>query len=116
MATTLSPQDQAFVHSYSKLLVETWTDPSFAKLLKSSPYDAARNAGLNPVAGATVTIEDMGGSPDVNAQIQAWREGDASGKYTLYVPAQPQLGVQSSSDSVGDTSYCCCCCPCCTCT
>jgi hypothetical protein len=113
---TLSVQDAGFVHAYSKLLVEAWTDPSFKKLLKSNPYDAAKNAGLNPVAGATVTVMDQGGSPDVGAQIAAWRAGDTSLKYVLYVPDQPQLGVQSADAALGDPSYCCCCCPCCTCT
>jgi hypothetical protein len=113
---TLNPQEQAFVHAYSKLLVEAWTDPSYKAILESNPYEAARNAGLNPVAGATVTIKDGSGSPDVTSQIQAWKEGATSKNYILYVPEKPQLGVQSAGGSVGDTSYCCCCCPCCTCT
>jgi hypothetical protein len=116
MATNLNAQDQGFVHAYSKLLVEAWTDPSFRSLLQADPTAAAKNAGLNPKAGGTVTIEDKSGNADINAQVQAWREGDESGNYTLYVPDEPQLGVQSGAGAVGDDSYCCCCCPCCTCT
>lgn len=113
---TLSAADEGFVHAYSKLLVEAWTDPTFKSLLMANPYEVARNAGLNPAPGATVTIEGQSGSPDVQAQIDAWKEGATSKHYILYVPDQPQLGVQSSESAVGDTSYCCCCCPCCTCT
>ncbi|CAN5259375.1 hypothetical protein BH10PSE4_BH10PSE4_03420 [soil metagenome] len=112
---TLSPQDQAFVHAYSKLLVEAWTDPSFKSLLEANPTAVAKNVGLNPGSG-TVTLEAGSGSPDVTKQIDAWNQGASTGKYILYVPSEPQLGVQSSGDTVGDTSYCCCCCPCCTCT
>lgn len=113
---TLNPTDTAFVHSYSKLLVQAWTDPSFMSMLQANPYEVAKTSGLNPIAGATVTVKDLAGSPDVTDQIKIWRQGDTSGNYTLYVPAQPQLGVQSTTSAVGDTSYCCCCCPCCTCT
>lgn len=113
---TMNPGDLAFVHAYSKLLVQAWTDPSFMAMLQANPYEVAKTAGLNPSPGATVTLKDMAGSPDVHDQITTWRQGDQSGNYILYVPKQPQLGVQTAGAAVGDTSYCCCCCPCCTCT
>jgi hypothetical protein len=113
---TLSAQDQSFVHAYSKLLVEAWTDPSFKKLLTTDPTAAARNAGLPFNAGSTVVVQDLAGAPDIDQQLATWAQGDQSGTYVLYVPDQPQLGMQTASTTVGDTSYCCCCCPCCTCT
>lgn len=113
---TLDANDKAFVHAYSKLLVQAWTDPSYMKMLQANPYEVAKTAGLNPMPNATVTLQDVGGSPDVTEQIKIWRQGDTSSAYTLFVPQQPQLGIQSAGAAVGDTSYCCCCCPCCTCT
>jgi len=108
-----------FLHNYSKVLVEAWTDPSFMHLLESNPVAALRMKGLAVPAGATVTLDTkMQGAPDRHAQIAAWEQGHTTRKYILYVPPAPLLGVHTGATGIGrlDTSYCCCCCPCCTCT
>ena len=112
-------QNQHFVHAYSNLLVRAWTDKSYAAQLQQDPTNVAKSAHLGVKAGGTVTLDQSGSAQtaDLDAQIAAWEAGDQSGKYMLYIPKQPQLGMTSAnSSSVGETSYCCCCCPCCTCT
>ena len=109
-----------FTHNYSKILVQAWTDPAYLAQLQKDPAVLLKQAGLPTKAGATVTIDrQMSGQGDINTAVQAWNQGDQTGKYTLYVPPQPQLGLQTSSaakEVAADTSYCCCCCPCCSCT
>ena len=114
----MSVADQ-FVHDYSKVLVEVWTDPPFMELLKSNPVAALRTQGIALPANATVTVNTTAtGAPDLKAQIAAWEEGAKTNRYTLYVPPSPKLGVHGGTGGIGqlDNSYCCCCCPCCTCT
>jgi len=105
-----------FIHSYSKVLVNAWTDPSFLGLLESNPVAVLKAQGLVTKKGATVKIvtDFKPKEANIDDQVKAWEQGDKTGVYTLYIPAKPQLGMETSS-AVGD-SYCCCCCPCCTCT
>jgi hypothetical protein len=111
-------QDQQFVHNYSKVLVQAWTDSAFNQRLHQDPVFVLNQNGFGLPDSANVTVEDGSGQPDLQAQISAWEEGHNTGNYVLYVPPQPQLGVESSKDPSGlaQDTYCCCCSPCCTCT
>ena len=111
--------DNQFVHNYSKVLVQAWTDPSFMSSLKANPAAVLKGFGIVVPSGATVDIiQTDAKNADLQAQIKAWDAGKTSNKYTLYIPSSPQLGIHQGADGLGleDTSYCCCCCPCCTCT
>lgn len=111
-------QDQQFIHNYSKVLVQAWTDASFNAKLHDDPQFVLNQNGFAIPDSATVNIEDAEGSPDLEAQVKAWNDGHDSGHYVFYVPEQPQLGVETSKDPTGlaQDTYCCSCCPCCTCT
>jgi hypothetical protein len=112
-----NPQEIAFVHNYSKVLVQAWTDTNYRSLLESNPAAALSQYGLVTQPGATIkVVEEVGGSGNLQDQFKAWQTGQTSGSYTLYVPSKPQLGQGSDPGMATEDSYCCCCCPCCTCT
>lgn len=115
------PIDPAtFTHNYSKVLVNAWTDKNYLSQLLKDPTTLLAQAGLPVKPGAQVEVsQSMSGGGDINAAVDAWNKGADTGKYVLYIPPQPQLGLQTSAAAKGaaaDTSYCCCCCPCCSCT
>jgi len=109
--------EQSFVHSYSKVLVQAWTDSNYKSLLESNPAAALSQYGLVTQPGANIKIvEDVAGQGNLTDQYKAWQEGQQTGSYTLYVPSEPQLGQGSDPGMATEDTYCCCCCPCCTCT
>jgi hypothetical protein len=115
------PIDAAtFTHNYSKVLVNAWTDKNYLSQLLKDPTTLLAQAGLPVKPGAQVEVsQSMSGGGDINAAVDAWNKGADTGKYVLYIPPQPQLGLQTSAaakEAAADTSYCCCCCPCCSCT
>ena len=111
-------QEAQFVHNYSKVLVQAWTDQAYKQHLASDPIPALQQFGIVVPKGANVKVDTTTtGAPDLNKQVTDW----SSGNYTLYVPSQPKMGVHEGQGSVQgaqtlDSSYCCCCCPCCSCT
>src|SRR6476619_701726 len=107
-------EEQQFVHNYSKLLVNVWTDPAVHAHLQSDPAYVLRHYGLVVPKDAKVHVVSNagGGKSDLHAQIAAWDKGAQSGTYTLYVPAQPQLGKASADGERNTSTPCCCCCPC----
>jgi hypothetical protein len=109
-----------FTHNYSKVLVNAWTDKNYLALLMKEPATVLTQAGLAVKPGGTVEInQKMAGKGDINAAVDAWNQGETSGKYVFYLPPQPQFGLETSAGAsavAADTSYCCCCTPCCTCT
>src|SRR5437762_13507319 len=89
-------QEQSFVHSYSKVLVQAWTDSNYKSLLESNPAAALSQYGLVTQPGANIKIvEDVAGQGNLTDQYKAWQEGQQTGSYTLYVPSGPQLGQGS---------------------
>ena len=79
-------QEQSFVHSYSKVLVQAWTDSNYKSLLESNPAAALSQYGLVTQPGANIKIvEDVAGQGNLTDQYKAWQEGQQTGSYTLYV-------------------------------
>jgi hypothetical protein len=112
-----NPQEAVFVHTYSKVLVQAWTDASYKKLLKSHPAEALKQYGLTTQKGAKIQIVDkVSGKGNLADQWAAWQKGQSTGTYKLYIPSKPQLGQATDPGMATETTYCCCCCPCCTCT
>jgi hypothetical protein len=112
-----------FVSSYTKILTRAWSDSAFASRLEQAPAETIAEYGLVvPPRGQVVILRSVGGSPDLEAQIQLWEEGAQSGEYRLHVPQAPVVETKELSEadlasvSGGDVTACCCCCPCCTCT
>ena len=120
----MEPRERsAFVSAYTKVLTAAWSNEDYATRLGANPRAALAEQGLELPANATVhVVRDVGGDPDLEAQVALWGLGTESGVYELRVPASPQIEDRELSEadleavSGGDNSYCCCCCPCCTCT
>ena len=120
MATILENQ---FVHSYSKLLIQAWTDRTFMARLEAQPAQVLREFGIATSPSATILIVRELADPSsasLKNQVEDWERAEQTGTLTLFVPQQPQLFQETSSGSEGfevqDGDACCCCCPCCTCT
>jgi len=122
MATVI--QDQ-FVHNYSKLLIQAWTDRTFMMRLQQSPAQVLKDSGIAIPSTVTINIvTDLAApsSASLKSQVDAWDQvvNTGGGTFNLYIPQQPQIFQSTSSASEGfnvqDTTACCCCCPCCTCT
>jgi hypothetical protein len=119
----MEPRERAaFVSAYTKILTAAWSDEAYATRLTSRPTAALAEHGLAVPAGATVSIiREIGGEPDLEAQVRMWENGKTTGQYDLLVPNTPQIETRELSEadleavSGGDT-YCCCCSPCCSCT
>lgn len=116
----------AFVRSYTKVLTAAWSDDEYAARLEADARGALAEQGLETPEGTTVRIvRNVGGEPDLEAQVALWESGAATGEYELRVPGSPQMGMRELSEadlqSIArgaqlDTTYCCCCSPCCCCT
>lgn len=121
-----STNRNAFVRSYTKVLTAAWSDDEYAARLEADARGALAEHGLVVPAEATVRIvRNVGGEPDLEAQVELWERGTETGEYELRVPASPQIEVRElaeadlesvSATSQLDTTYCCCCSPCCCCT
>ena len=114
-------EKDAFLASYTKVLVSAWTDDEYAQRLDSDPAGALREHGIEVPAGGklvvTRTIPEDAGAPDEDAAIAKWEAGHQSGTYILSVPATPQVdfGELSESDLMavsGGVKVSCCSCPC----
>ncbi|MYW05538.1 hypothetical protein [Streptomyces sp. SID3343] len=126
----MEPRERAaFVRSYTKVLTAAWSNDEYAARLETDPRAALAENGLELPAGATVRIvRNLGGEPDLEAQVELWEAGTESGDFELRVPNSPQIELRELSEadleSVAggtqevrdDTTYCCCCSPCCCCT
>jgi hypothetical protein len=118
----MEPRERAaFVSAYTKILTAAWSDEAYATRLTSRPSAALAEHGLAVPAEATVNIiREIGGEPDLEAQVRMWENGKTTGQYDLLVPNTPQIETRELSEadleavSGGDT-YCCCCSPCCSC-
>lgn len=118
----MEPRERAnFVSAYTKILTTAWSNEAFAARLTAEPAAALAEHGLAVPAGATVSIvREIGGEPDLEAQVRMWEAGTSTGRYELRVPGTPQIDTRELSEadleavSGGDT-YCCCCSPCCSC-
>ncbi|MBD2511823.1 hypothetical protein H6G91_32060 [Nostoc muscorum FACHB-395] len=120
MPTTIENQ---FVHNYSKLLIQAWTDRTFVTRLEAQPNQVLKEYGIAIPANARVELVRQLTDPNsasLKAQVDAWQQVEQTGTLRLFIPQQPQLFQQTSSGAgdyeVQDTTACCCCCPCCTCT
>jgi hypothetical protein len=119
----MEPRERAaFVSAYTKILTAAWSNDAYAAKLTSAPAAALAEHGLEVPAGASINImREVGGEPDLEAQVGMWEDGKTSGQYILLVPATPQINTQELSEAdleavSGGDSYCCCCSPCCSCT
>ena len=111
----------AFLASYTKVLVGAWTDDDYARRLDTDPAEALREHGIEVPAGGklvvTRTIPEDAGAPDEDAAIAKWESGHQSGIYVLSVPATPQVDFAELSEAdlmavSGGLSVSCCSCPC----
>ena len=83
-----NPQEAAFVHTYSKVLVQAWTDPSYKKLLKAHPREALKQYGLVVQPKAKIQIvEKVAGKGNLADQWSAWQKAQTTGNYKLYIPS-----------------------------
>lgn len=111
-----------FVHNYSKLLVDVWTNKQDFAQLEKDPASILSKYGITIKPSAHVQLEENGKVDASNAttglaqQVAAWDQGHLTGKYILYIPKVPQIGIEPTTNALADTTYCCCCSPCCTCT
>ncbi|MEW1863433.1 hypothetical protein OG896_22260 [Streptomyces sp. NBC_00669] len=119
----MEPRERsAFVSAYTKVLTVAWSDEDYVNRLEANPRTALAEQGLELPADATVRIvRDIGGDPDLEAQVDLWGAGKVTGVYELRVPTSPQIEDRELSEAdleavAGGDSYCCCCSPCCTCT
>ena len=113
--------EEQFVHNYSKLLIEAWTDRGFIERLQAQPAQVLKEYGLPTVAYAQIDIirTTQPEQASLEEMVREWFAGEQSGIYKLYIPQQPQLGAETSGatgEFTTQDTYCCCCCPCCTCT
>ena len=124
-------QKNAFVDSYTKALVSSWSSEEFAERLQNEPRTALAEVGLNVPAGARVAIvrsipeepapEQNGAHQHLDRQIALWQVGLETGYYEVYIPDTPQidtadLNLDELADVAGGWSVGCCCCPCSCCT
>jgi hypothetical protein len=120
----MEPRERAaFVSAYAKILTASWSDDAYAARLTSAPAAMLAEHGLEVPVGASINVtREVGGDPDLRAQVQMWEEGKTSGRYVLLLPAIPQIDARELSEAYleapgDDTSYCSCSCsPCCSCT
>jgi hypothetical protein len=119
----MEPRERsAFVSAYTKVLTAAWSSDDYVAQLERNPRSALAEQGLELPADATVRIvREVGGDPDLEAQVSLWGAGKSTGVYELRVPSSPQIEDRELSEAdleavSGGDSYCCCCSPCCTCT
>ncbi|MEU4895827.1 hypothetical protein AB0B12_22045 [Streptomyces sp. NPDC044780] len=120
----MEPRERsAFVSSYTKVLTAAWSNDEYVTRLETDPRAALAEQGLELPANASVRIvRNIGGDPDLEAQVALWEAGKTSGVYELRVPSSPQIEDRELSEADleavagGDNTYCCCCSPCCCCT
>ncbi|GLW49157.1 hypothetical protein Stsp02_48180 [Streptomyces sp. NBRC 14336] len=120
----LDPQQRAeFVNAYTRVLISSWSDESFAARLQSEPRTALAEAGLELPADAEIVIVTQApeGHEEGNLDVQVglWEQGLETGRYEFHVPATPavdaaELSEGDLSDVAAGCNYCCC--PCCCCT
>jgi hypothetical protein len=119
----MEPRERAaFVSAYTKILTAAWSNEAYAARLESQPAAALAEHGLGVPGGAIVNIiREIGGEPDLEAQVRMWEKGKTTGQYDLLVPSTPQIETRELSEAdleavSGGDNYCCCCSPCCSCT
>ena len=120
----MSEHDE-FVAAYTRVLVASWTDDTYAARLDTNPRDALAEQGLHVPAGAqlilTRVIPASHHDGGVEVAVDKWAAGRTSGVYVLSVPASPEVELGELSDddllSISGASMlsCCCCTPCCSC-
>ena len=112
---------ESFVRSWGNVLTKSWEDEDFKQQLESNPAQVLNENGVAIQEGAEVSLvsppEDAG--PDLEAQINAYEEGQSSGNYTFYVQESKPLATEEVTEkelegvSAGATSSsilsCCCC-------
>lgn len=112
---------EAFLASYTKILVAAWTDDEYAQRLGTDPESAIGEFGLEVPDGGTLTItrtipEDAG-EPSEDVAIGKWEAGTNTGTYVLSVPQTPQVDLSELSESdlmavSAGWGISCCSCPC----
>jgi len=119
----MEPRERAaFVSAYTKILTAAWSNEAYSAKLTATPKAALAEHGLEVPAKASINImREVGGEPDLEAQVRMWEDGKTSGQFILLVPATPQISTKELSEAdleavSGGDSYCCCCSPCCSCT
>jgi hypothetical protein len=90
----MEPRERsAFVSAYTKVLTAAWSNDDYVTRLEENPRTALAEQGLELPASATVRIvRDIGGDPDLEAQVALWGAGKTTGVYELRVPSSPDRG------------------------
>jgi len=106
-------QNQSFYEGYSKIVAQSWANPSFFDELKSNPAAVLASNGIEtkPDAKIYVVKVEPTGEGNVEKQVADWAQGDADGTYYLWIPDKPKA---LSENMAMDTSTTCT--PCTTCT
>lgn len=110
---------EEFAEAYTKLLVATWSDDSFAQQLNRDPRGTAAEVGL--VIPADVGLKVVEPVQTENNSLadyhREFKAGIAAGSVELVIPSAPLTELQDlNSDELADIAgggACCCCCPCC---
>ena len=119
----MNPRERAaFVAAYTMVLTRAWSDDDYVARLERDPGGALTEQGLTPPDGVNVLIcRDTEADPNLDAQIDLWENGPASGSCVLYVPHVPKVSSAELTEADlelvagGDVNACTCCSPCCSC-
>lgn len=118
----MDPQERmAFIDAYTRVLSQAWSSEEFSERLVREPGVVLRENGFEvPVDAEIEIVRSRDADPDLEAQITLWRNGFDSGRFVLYVPDMPQIGMRELSDEdlesvAGGADTCSCCCPCSSC-
>jgi hypothetical protein len=108
-----------FITNYANMVAKTWVDDSYRQLLLRDPVNTLTAAGIPTVPGAQVIVVEnkITGVGKVEDEVDAWIEGNQTGKYLLWLPIKPDdVNLSGGGPDSAEGGWCCCCTPCCSCT
>ncbi|MFI6507298.1 hypothetical protein ACIBCT_06815 [Streptosporangium sp. NPDC050855] len=127
----LAQQERAeFINSYTRTLINAWSDESYSARLSANPREALAESGLTIPSGSEVVIvrhiPDGHEEGNMDVQVALWEKGMESGVFELHIPETPVVdatelsegdlaAVTAGTQLPSDSCYYCCC-PCCCCT
>ena len=118
----MNPGDRAvFIAAYGRLVVEVWSDPARELLLERDPARLLAEYGIAVPDGVAVTVRRDAGDaePDLETQVEAWRQMSVLGELVLFVPLLDTEGEVEIDEHelenvvAGLEPGTACCCPCC---
>jgi hypothetical protein len=118
----VNPGDRAvFIAAYGRLVVEVWSDPAREALLERDPRRLLGEYGIAVPESVPVTVrrDAAGAEPDLETQVDAWRNASDRGELVLFVPALESEGEVEIDEHeleavvAGLEPGTACCCPCC---